>query len=523
MTRKTFLATTFYGLRQLHAFQESVPREEIAQIVRGNSGPFVEKPYLQIGRSRSVGSDTEIEVLWHARDEPQPWSVLYKGKAETEWRKSAAPDSQPVRLWSDDHDQLRLESWSTGKDEYGNPARINSYSTVPLPTIEPHRVWKARLTGLKAGARFDYQVLLDGKPVFAADGRTRPARGQRARIALVADFGDPLPAPRAIAHRILVEQPDVVVMPGDMVYLHGRVSEYRRGYFPNYNSDVASPSTGAPLLRSIPTIAGLGEHDTGTNSGNPAPHDILGYYLYWSQPLNGLPLRIGDPCVFPISPTDARQKALLESAGSNFPIMAHFSADVGDIHFTFVDTARHVDWKNPALREWLRQDLAHAGRDMWKVMICYLPLFHSGKDYQRQKMRIIADIVQEQGVSLMIGGMHHSYQRTRPLLYRAYSQTLGVVKDYDMVLPGEFSIDTNYDGLRNQTPRGVIHIVTGTGGHEMHNQDQTRRPATWQPYTHRYASDRYSFTLLDATQDKLEARQLDEEGNELDSYAIRRI
>jgi hypothetical protein len=504
MTRKTFLTASLAGLYQAKA------------------EPFIVAPYLQIGRQAAVGAQTEMEVLWHGRDDSESWAVQYRGSGEMLWRKAEPPDHRPIRLFSEGNDVLRVESWSNGNDDYGKPARTSSYSTVRLPTIEPHRVWKARLTGLAPGSRFDYQVMLNGKTVFQAEGRTRPGKGQRARIAFVSDFGDPIPPPRAIAHRIFLQQPDVVVMPGDIVYLHGRVSEYRLCHFPNYNNDLAGHATGAPLLRSIPTMAGLGEHDTGTNVGNPAPHDILGYYFYWSQPLNGPSLKIGDSSVFPIKPEDARQKALLESAGQNFPVMAHFSADVGDVHFTFLDTARHVDWNNPALRGWLQEDLARVPEDMWKVVICYLPLFHSGKDYQRQKMRIISEIVQQQNVSLMIGGMHHSFQRSKPVLYRPYSRTLGAVKDYDIVLPGEFTIDSAYDGRKNLTPKGIIHVVTGSGGHEMHNGEQTQNPATWQPFTQTYIADRYSFSLIDATRSQLEFRQLDESGAELDAFLLKR-
>ena len=39
------------------------------------------------------------------------------------------------------------------------------------------------------------------------------------------------------------------MIPGDIVYTRGRVSEYRENFWPVYNAEDASPSVGAPLLR----------------------------------------------------------------------------------------------------------------------------------------------------------------------------------------------------------------------------------------------------------------------------------
>jgi hypothetical protein len=493
---------------------------DLARLTEGPKGPFIELPYLQLGDEPGVsGATTSALVLWHSRDEQQNWGVRVRTKGDSVWRQVTEIDYQPIRLWSDGRDKLPIEHWSDGKDEYGRPTRVNTTEIVALPTIEAHRVWSARLGGLRPGESFDYEVLLGEQKVFSASGKSRPTRGQPLHLAIAGDLGDPLPAPRQIAYQIHRQQPDLMIIPGDIVYSSGRVSEYRRCHFMNYNNDVASASTGAPLLRSVLTAGGLGEHDTGLAM---TAHDLLGYYFYWSTPLNGPRKRLGDTNVFPLKPEDARQKALIESAGKKFPKMAHYSFDAGDAHFTFVDTAKHVDWQDPMLRDWLRNDLQSVPEGVWKVVICYLPLFHSGKDYQREKMRIIADILQEQKVSLVFSGMHHSYQRSKPLLYKPYASYLGLVKDYDLVLPGEITLDKKYDGRKNARPQGPMYVVTGTGGHELINPEQTARPDTWQPFTETYVADRHSFTMLDVSAGEITGRQLDADGKEIDGFVLQR-
>src|SRR3954452_435564 len=75
-------------------------------------GAFLAKPYLQIGRNPALGS---LQVLWHAPDIEAEWSVEHRAGADRPWKKAGAATSRRVAV--------------TG--------------------VEPHRVYRAALTGLE--------------------------------------------------------------------------------------------------------------------------------------------------------------------------------------------------------------------------------------------------------------------------------------------------------------------------------------------------------------------------------------
>ena len=96
--------------------------------------------------------------------------------------------------------------------------------------------------------------------------------------------------------------------------------------------------------------------------------------------------------------------------------------------------------------------------------MCYLAPFHSGKDYNWQKMRIVADIFEEEKVAIVFSGFHHSYQRTHPLRFKLNAKVLGTVTVCDTVLPRTFQLDRKFDGAKVTHPEGVIYLTTGGGG-----------------------------------------------------------
>ena len=129
------------------------------------------------------------------------------------------------------------------------------------PAIEPHLVYRARLTGLVPGGEFRYRVLEAGRPVFEASGIARKSAGQPFRFVVFGDCGQGTLGENAIAYQAYLAKPDFLFIPGDIVYSSGRISEYRVKFFPTYNADEPSASRGAPLLRSVPFLAAPGNHD----------------------------------------------------------------------------------------------------------------------------------------------------------------------------------------------------------------------------------------------------------------------
>jgi len=262
-------------------------------------------------------------------------------------------------------------------------------------------------------------------------------------------------------------------------------------------------------------MPGLGWHDVPIGS-----HDSLAYFMYWGLPQNGPAIRAGDPNAIPLQGDTASGKAILEAIGDKFPQRANYSFDYGPSHWTVIDTLPHADWNDVTLRDWLRADLRSARTKPWRFVLCYLPPFHSGKDYNWQKMRIASDIFQEERVTIVFSGFHHSYQRTYPLRFQPNAKVLGPVTVCDTVLPGSFQLDHRFDGSRVTHPDGVIYVTTGGGGWIMLNPEQSDDPSTWQPFTAKFKATQRSFTVMDVESSRLELKQIGEDGQVLDSFAI---
>src|SRR5713226_2631873 len=83
--------------------------------------PFVVDPYIQMGDAPALSSSDSMVIMWHTADVDQPWDVQVKKPADKRW-------SGPIAAVS-----IR----------------------VAVRDIEPHRVFRARVKGLKKGEEFD--------------------------------------------------------------------------------------------------------------------------------------------------------------------------------------------------------------------------------------------------------------------------------------------------------------------------------------------------------------------------------
>ena len=173
-------------------------------------------------------------------------------------------------------------------------AKAPSASRIAVPSIEPHRVYHVGLTGLEPGKKFGYRISQGSKVVFEAEGRAPRSADQKQRFVVFGDCGANTPEQKAIAYRAFVSKPHYVMITGDIVYGKGLISEYRTNFWPIYNADTASPSEGAPLLRSTLFLAAPGNHDIASRDLGKTP-DGLAYFYYWFQPLNGPVAAEGKP------------------------------------------------------------------------------------------------------------------------------------------------------------------------------------------------------------------------------------
>lgn len=418
------------------------------------SGPFVIAPYLQVGPRPAP--DT-MEVWWAAE---RDYVLRYRSRGE--WRTSR-PLAQKMGGAS---------------------------------------LYHAVLTGLEGD--FEYQLSEGGKSLFVARGKALKPPGAPCRFTIVGDTACGTPWQKETAYQMQAQKTDCTVILGDIVYDSGRISEYRQFFFPIYNSSQASPERGAPLLRSVPFLAAPGNHDFRRPRGWS---DGFAYFLFWSLPLNG------PTTTFPPYEPASSRAVFTALAGERYPRMSSFSLDVGDVHWTVLDSNPGNDWSRPELRQWLKQDLAGAAKAPWRFVAFHHSPFSSGEHhFQEQHMRLLAEVFEQGKVDLVFAGHMHNYQRTRPLRFA------GAKPRSDGTVAGSLSLDKMYDGAKKTRPQGVIYLVSGGGGAYLHDEGA---PAL-EPYTAKMESNKHSFTVCDVAGGKATLRQITSQGKEIDRFVLER-
>jgi 3',5'-cyclic AMP phosphodiesterase CpdA len=448
---------------------------------------FLVKPYLQIGKNPSPKS---LQLLWHAGVSNDRWVVEYKSSGVSEWMKS----------------------------------QNQTNSRIAVTGIEPFIVYSASITGLAPGSTFMYRVSKNGKVVFEAEAKALKSKEQSYRVAISGDMGAGTNTAKKIAFEINKAKPDMVAIAGDIVYNRGLISEYKTKFWPVYNKDIAD-TLGAPLMRSIPFVAAVGNHDALTRDMNSFP-DALAYYHFWDQPLNGPNGKEGGALVPTLIGSDANKKAFYEGAGEKYPRMTNFSFDHGNAHWTVIDSDPYVDWNDSTLRDWVSKDLSAAANATWRIVLFHHPGFNSSRaHYEQQQMRLIAPILEKGKVDIVFAGHVHNYQRTYPMTFvpdNLGNQLVAGTNNIKIgkVVNGQWTLDKKFDGKRNTKPNGVIYIVTGAGGQGLYNPEQTTNTDSWQKFTVKFESRVHSFTIMDVDGNTLMLRQVDINGKGVDTIKI---
>jgi predicted phosphodiesterase len=459
-------------------------------IAQQTSEIFVAKPYLQIGRNPSPES---LQLLWHSPDANADWTVEFRADSRAAWVKAPVPSS----------------------------------TRVAVGTVAPHRVYIASLTGLKPGSNFLYRVLKDGKEVFAAEAKTMRAADQPYRFVTFADIGAESAPQRALAKRAYLEKPDVVIVPGDIVYEHGTVAEYQTKFWPVYNAD--KPDTmGGPLMRSVPFIVSPGNHDTDARDLDKYP-DGLAYFYYWNQPLNGPDNKEGGALTPALIASDEHRKPFMEGAGDNYPRLTNYSFDYGNAHWTVLDSNPYVDFTDQALHDWVAKDLASpaAQRATWRFIMIHHPGFNSSREhYEQQQMRLLVPEFEAGKVDIVFSGHVHNYQRTFPMKFVPDRKGTLLVGGRDnktvrgRIVNGAWTLDKNFDGITKTKPNGIVYLITGAGGQDLYNPEQNNDPDSWQKFTNKFRSNVHSLTVADVNDKTITIRQITSDGKEIDSFKI---
>lgn len=454
--------------------------------------PFLVKPYLQLGR---LPAPDALTLVWHGPDQTGPWMV-----------------------------QVRpLHTWGWGQQIAATGVR------VAVPTVAPHRVYQTVLRPLTPGSRFEYRILLRGRLVFQAEAGAPKAPGDSVRVAVAGDLATGGPGPIAIACALARQKPDLVVIPGDMVYQDGRISEYRRHFFPVYNADKADSAVGAPLMRSTLFVGVLGNHDVGER-GPKHPFavdpDSFAYYLYWNQPLNGPILTAPATLAPPLHPQPGwNWQDFRAAAGERFPTMGTFSFDSGPVHWTVLDSNPHVRWETPALRAWLTQDLQAAHKAKWRFVVFHHPAFNfaDANLYREQWMSQLWPLLEAHKVDLVFAGHVHTYARSQPLRFTPAADAAAGRDPITQQGPlgGEVTWDAAFDGKVRTRATGILHVITGGGGAHLHVAGKGHLMPL-KPYVRIHLPDEHSFSLLDIQDDQVRFRQLTDQGKEIDRFTLTR-
>ena len=84
------------------------------------------------------------------------------------------------------------------------------------------------------------------------------------------------------------------------------------------------------------------------------------------------------------------------------------------------------------------------------------------------------------------------------------------------------SFHRQFDGAKRTRPNGVIYLATGADGARLYDTEQQDQRESWQEFTGKFVSQVNSFTVVDATDEKLSLRQVSATGTELDRFVVTR-
>ena len=455
-----------------------------------NSSPFVVKPYLQIGRNPSP---TSLNLLWHTTDDQVKWDVELRMSASQNWIRFDSPQ----------------------------------YSRVAVVGVAKRLIFNSTLSNLEPGKKFEYRLIKNGEPVFQSEAIAPKTATQAYRFVAFADVGAGTAEQKQMAKRAWLSKPDLVVVPGDIVYEHGLMTEYDKNFWPIYNADTMT-GEGVPMMRQVPMFTVPGNHDTDNRDLNRFP-DGLAYYFFWDQPLNGPLGEEGGPIVPRLLANETNRSNFVEAAGDAYPRMANYSFDYGNTHWTVLDSNPYVDWTNKELQDWVAKDLANSKNATWHIVTFHHPGFHSSNEHlEQQHMRLLASIFEAGKVDLVLNGHLHNYQRTYPMTFKSNKGRNGTLliggKDGTVirgrVVNGRWTLDKRFDGETNTRPQGVIYVVTGAGGKELYDVDQHDATDSWQPFTKKFVSNVHSLTIVDVNEKSLKIQQVTAEGRSVDSFTI---
>jgi predicted MPP superfamily phosphohydrolase len=457
----------------------------------GTAQEILVRPYLQPGNAPNLNKEQKV-VIWQTDSVVATYIVQYGEGSSFD----------------------KIVKWETAKITE-TQLKLNSKTTF---------LYRAVLSGLSFDSQYCYKVNNAGAIIGEGSFFTRTKKG-KTRFVAFGDCGTGSKQQAEIAYQVYQQKPQFVLVTGDNVYSRGLAKEYQKNFFPIYLSSETTPEKGAPLMNSIPFYLLLGNHDIyGANLDKYS--DGLAYFYY-----NDLPTNAPIPKVtIEATGSEQRIKEFKKNTKNRFPGLANYSFEHGNVHITCLDANIYVDPLDPAIVQWLRDDLANSKAD-WKIVAYHHPGFNSSSThYTDQWMRLLAPLLQELKVDLVLSGHVHNYQRSVPLVFEPQKDQTGehYIMSKEGRVDGVFTLDTGFDGISKTKPKGIIYMVTGAGGAVLYDTAINRKPERWThtpaenwvPFTAKLISDVHSFTLIETDERKLTLKQLDAKGVVLDEMIV---
>lgn len=419
---------------------------------------------------------------------------------------SGAPGTAAIVWASKPRKSFRV---AFGRDQFAEATQLR---TVDVPSTPSHEVWSAQVGPSEPGSTVHYAVQSGGSTVFRSSFDL-PKTG-KLRAVVFGDCGFGTRQQKEVAHQAWLQKPQLTLITGDIVYDHGRVSEYRTRFWPQYFETTPGPSRGAPLASQSVTVAVPGNHDTLYRNLGKYP-DALAYFYYWNQPLNG-PLTVPGAKNTPVlsGPVEA-QKRFLSNAGPSYPRAANFSFEFGDTFWVVLDANPYVNWNDPVMRGWLERELEKGRKKTWRFASWHQPPFHSSKkDQDYRAMRSVVETLAKGGVDVVFCGHVHNYQRTHPVLIDGMEGASS-----DRLAKGDWKLDRKFDGRTVTKTRGIVFVIEGAGGGPIYDPQFADKPDTWKPWTAVYKAG-HGFGVMDIDDRKLTYRHLGTDGRCTDEWVL---
>ncbi len=258
------------------------------------------------------------------------------------------------------------------------PASVTTFQPSTTQMQAAYYQYQADITGLAAGTKYQYQVVLNGVTVASdpvLNSFKTPAAGEFSFLAF-GDSGADSPQQQTLIQLMQNETGIAKVLHlGDLAYDDGTFAQFETNYF----------GLNAGLMSRLPFFATPGNHEYVTD--NAAPY-LAGHVA----PVSGV---------------------------SSADMGRYYSFDWGDAHFVSIDS--NLLQKDAAARmlTWLDKDLG-ATQKFWKIVFVHHPPYPTGTHLTDAVCALVQQevnpIVESHGVQLVLSGHEHGYERSFPLV-----------------------------------------------------------------------------------------------------------